>query len=140
VSGESNDDGHARMAERGKPEDPGSASSSNGFARELTGRLLLGGLGAVALTAERVDALVDALVSRGGLQRDQARSVVDEVTSRWRADSGRFGRASAGAQGILRELGVVTRSELEDLELRLAQLEHRLRLLETRANPPRTSG
>jgi BMFP domain-containing protein YqiC len=32
--------------------------------------------------------------------------------------------------GLFRELGLVTRDELEELELRVAQLEHRLRLLE----------
>jgi BMFP domain-containing protein YqiC len=32
--------------------------------------------------------------------------------------------------GLFRELGLVTRAELEELELRLAQVEHRLRLLE----------
>ena len=32
--------------------------------------------------------------------------------------------------GIFRELGLVTREEWEELELRVAQLEHRVRLLE----------
>ena len=36
----------------------------------------------------------------------------------------------ASMQGVLRELGLVLRSEYEELELRVAQLEHRLRLLE----------
>ena len=31
---------------------------------------------------------------------------------------------------MLRQLGVVTREELDELELRVAQLEHRLRLVE----------
>jgi BMFP domain-containing protein YqiC len=34
-------------------------------------------------------------------------------------------------QGALRELGLVTREEWDELELRVAQLEHRLRLVET---------
>ena len=34
-------------------------------------------------------------------------------------------------EAVARELGLVKREELEALELRLAQLEHRLRLLET---------
>ena len=33
--------------------------------------------------------------------------------------------------GLFRELGLVTRGELEELELRVAQLEHRLRLVES---------
>jgi BMFP domain-containing protein YqiC len=32
---------------------------------------------------------------------------------------------------VFRELGLVTRREVEELELRVAQLEHRLRLVES---------
>ena len=110
---------------------PGNGS----LARDLAERMLLGGVGVVALTAERVDSLVDALVARGGMQRDQARSVVEDVAARWRADTRRFGGSGSSAQRALRELGLVTRGELEELELRLAQLEHRLRLLEAEPKP-----
>ena len=34
-------------------------------------------------------------------------------------------------QDLARELGLVTREEWDELELRVAQLEHRLRLLES---------
>ena len=33
-------------------------------------------------------------------------------------------------RALVRELGLVTRDEIDELELRVAQLEHRLRLLE----------
>ena len=52
-------------------------------------------------------------------------------------------RVSSGASGALRsfadELGLVSRDDLDELELRVAQLEHRLRLLEPPhdAQPPR---
>jgi BMFP domain-containing protein YqiC len=36
---------------------------------------------------------------------------------------------------VLHELGLVTRDEWEELELRVAQLEHRLRLVEGRPRP-----
>jgi BMFP domain-containing protein YqiC len=39
-------------------------------------------------------------------------------------------RAGAGLEGVFKQLGLVSRSEFEELELRLAQLEHRLRLVE----------
>ena len=43
-------------------------------------------------------------------------------------------RVSSGAAGALRafadELGLVSRDDLDELELRVAQLEHRLKLLE----------
>ena len=99
--------------------------------RELLEQLLLAGVGAVSLTAERAEELVDSLVERGGVQRDEARAAVYDLVSRWRGDATRVTeRAGAGMQGMLREFGLVLRSEFEELELRLAQLEHRLKLVE----------
>jgi polyhydroxyalkanoate synthesis regulator phasin len=99
--------------------------------RDLAEKVVLAGVGAVALTAERVDALSEELAARGGMGREEARAVVEELVGRWRSEGVRLGeRTGAGLAGLFRELGLVTREELEELELRLAQLEHRLRLLE----------
>jgi polyhydroxyalkanoate synthesis regulator phasin len=99
-------------------------------------RLALALVGAVALTAERADELADTLAARGGMSRDEVRAWIDEATTRWRGDAVRVGeKAGATLHGALRELGLVTREEWDDLELRVAQLEHRLRLVETQ--PPR---
>ena len=99
-------------------------------------RLALAFVGAVALTAERADELADALSERGGLSRDEVRGWIDEATTRWRGDAARVGeRAGQTLQGALRELGVVTRDEWDDLDLRVAQLEHRLKLVESRPRP-----
>ena len=102
-------------------------------------RLALALVGAVALTAERADELADTLAERGGMSKDEVRAWIDEATTRWRGDAVRVGeRAGATLHGALRELGLVTRDEWDELELRVAQLEHRLRLLESRprAVPP----
>jgi polyhydroxyalkanoate synthesis regulator phasin len=99
--------------------------------RELLERLVLAAVGAVALTAERAEQLADELSERGGMRRDDARALVEDLTSRWRGDAVRVSeRFGAGAAAAFRELGLVTRGEFEELELRVAQLEHRLRLLE----------
>jgi polyhydroxyalkanoate synthesis regulator phasin len=62
---------------------------------------------------------------------DTLEELVLELPSRVRGTRERF---SEGALAVLRsitdELDLVTRDELEELELRVAQLEHRLRLLE----------
>jgi polyhydroxyalkanoate synthesis regulator phasin len=73
-------------------------------------RLVLALVGAVSLTAERADELADSLAARGGMSKE----------------------------GAFRELGLVTRDEWDELELRVAQIEHRLRLVEgrPRAVPP----
>ena len=99
--------------------------------RELAEKLILAGVGAVALTAERADALAEELSSRGALGREEARSLVDELMGRWRNESIRLGeRTGSGLTGLFHEVGLVTRNEFEELELRIAQLEHRLRLVE----------
>jgi polyhydroxyalkanoate synthesis regulator phasin len=105
-------------------------------ARGLIERLALASLGVIALTAERADELAESLAQRGGMSKEDARARIDEVTNRWRGDAVRVGeRAGATLSGALKELGLVTRDEWDDLELRVAQIEHRLRLLEARPRP-----
>ena len=73
------------------------------------------------------------IVALLGVRLDEARSLLDEATSRWRGDALRIGEGSRQRlQDVFRELGVVTRADWDELELRVAQLEHRLRLLEDR--------
>jgi len=99
--------------------------------RELAERLGLAAVGAVALTAERIDELAGELAERGGMRRDEVRALIEDVAARWRGDATRLTeRAGQGLQGVFSQLGLVPREELEELELRLAQVEHRLRLLE----------
>jgi polyhydroxyalkanoate synthesis regulator phasin len=105
--------------------------------RELVERLFLAGVGAVALTAERADALAEDLAEKGGLRTEEARDLIDDATARWRGEAGRVGeRASVALDGLFAELGLVTKDHFEELELRVAQLEHRLRLVEERREEP----
>jgi polyhydroxyalkanoate synthesis regulator phasin len=118
------------MAERGNN------SNNNVGLWELAEEALLAGVGAVAITKERADELVGELTQKGKLTQEDARELVDEAMGRWRGDALRMGeRAGATLSGVFRELGLVTRREHEELELRLAQLEHRLRLIEGRPKP-----
>jgi len=104
--------------------------------RELAEQAVLAAVGAVSLTAERVDALADELADRGGLRRDEARALVRDLATRWRGDTMRVTeRAGSTLQTALKQVGLALREEVEDLELRVAQLEHRVRLLE--GSPPR---
>ena len=94
-------------------------------------RLALALVGAVALTAERADELAESLAERGGMSKEEVRVWIDEATTRWRGDSVRATeRAGSTIHGALRQLGLALREEVEELELRVAQLEHRVRLLE----------
>jgi polyhydroxyalkanoate synthesis regulator phasin len=74
---------------------------------------------------------LERIVTLLGLRLDEVRSLLDDATSRWRGDALRVGEGSKRRiNEIARELGLVTRDQWDELELRVAQLEHRLRLLE----------
>jgi polyhydroxyalkanoate synthesis regulator phasin len=67
----------------------------------------------------------------GGLLLDTLEELILELPSRVRGSRTRFSEgALAVLRGIADELNLVTRDDLDELELRVAQLEHRLRLLE----------
>jgi polyhydroxyalkanoate synthesis regulator phasin len=103
------------------------ASASNDLAQSI----LLAGLGAVSLTKEKAESLLDDLVRRGS---GETSSEPDEASGAPRAGGpGLTERASSALRGLFQELGLVTEPTIDELELRVAQLEHRLRLLERKA-------
>ena len=79
------------------------------------------------------DSDLDRLLAVLGPRLDELRSLFDELSGRWRGDaiSVREG-TKRRVQELARDLGLVTREEWDELELRVAQLEHRLRLIEDR--------
>jgi polyhydroxyalkanoate synthesis regulator phasin len=59
--------------------------------------------------------------------------LVAELPSRVRGSRERVSEQTISTlRTLVRELGAISRDEFEELELRVAQLEHRLRLLEQR--------
>jgi polyhydroxyalkanoate synthesis regulator phasin len=113
---------------------PGRDPGENGRTlREQAERLVLAAIGAASLTGERADQLADELARKAGIRRDEALELIREVTDGWRREAGRLGeRTTDAAQRVVRDIGLVTREEFEELELRVAQVEHRLKLLERR--------
>jgi polyhydroxyalkanoate synthesis regulator phasin len=73
------------------------------------------------------------MAARGSSQLllDTVEELLAELPSRLRGSRERFSESALSVlRGITDELNLVTRDELDELELRVAQLEHRLRLLE----------
>jgi polyhydroxyalkanoate synthesis regulator phasin len=68
---------------------------------------------------------------------DTVEELLAELPSRVRGSRERFSEGALSAlRGIADELNLVTREELDELELRVAQLEHRLKLLEAPRDLP----
>jgi polyhydroxyalkanoate synthesis regulator phasin len=73
------------------------------------------------------------MAARGSskLLLDTLEELIAELPSRLRGSRERFSESALSAlRGITDELNLVTRDELDELELRVAQLEHRMKLLE----------
>jgi polyhydroxyalkanoate synthesis regulator phasin len=76
---------------------------------------------------------LDRLIGMIGPKLDELRALVDEATTRWRGDAQRFGEGSRQRLNtFFYEMGLITREDWDELDLRVAQLEHRVRLIEDR--------
>jgi polyhydroxyalkanoate synthesis regulator phasin len=93
--------------------------------------LLLAGIGFATLGLEAADELADDLARRLGVDRDAMRGAVRDTLQAWRSEAERLGmRRDEAFEVALAKAGLVRREEIDDLALRVAQLEHRIRLLE----------
>lgn len=80
---------------------------------------------------------LERLIALLGPRLDDVRSLLDDASSRWRGDAVRAGEGTRRRLlDLARELGLVTREEWDELELRVAQLEHRLKLVEDKPQQP----
>jgi polyhydroxyalkanoate synthesis regulator phasin len=120
-----------------------------GTISETFERLVLLQIGAAAASRERIEEVVESLIEQGRIQREEGKTLVDQVAGRARErSSGARSLMDATAQQGLRKAGLPTRDDYEDLIFRVEQLEHRVRLLEDRpvgppssvAPPPRAGG
>ncbi len=93
--------------------------------------ILLAGIGWATTSVEAMEELADDLARRVGVERDAMRAALRDTVASWRAELERVGaRRDEAMDRALAKAGLARREEVEDLALRVAQLEHRLRLLE----------
>ena len=112
-----------------------------GTVGETFERLILLQIGAAAATRERIEEVVEGLIEQGRIQRDEGRTLVDQVAGRARERSaGARSLLDASVQQGLRRGGLPTREDYEDLVFRVEQLEHRVRMLEDRPTAPPGAG
>ncbi|HZJ02087.1 MAG TPA: hypothetical protein VFE20_00155 [Thermoleophilia bacterium] len=99
--------------------------------RDIIERTLLVGLGAASLTKERLQKVADEFVRRGQLSAEDGRALVEGLAARSREEArSALKSADSSVQTVFRELGIASRRELEELDFKLRQIEHRLALLE----------
>jgi len=112
-----------------------SAANSNQGVRDLIERVFLVGVGAATLTKDRIQSIADEFVRRGQLSGEEGKDLVEKLVARSREEAHiAMQRADSSMQGTYRSLGLATKRELEDVEFRIRQLEHRMQLLECGAD------
>ncbi len=110
--------------------------------REAVEQAIFVAVGAASLTRERAQAIVDDLVRRGQMTDEEGRLTVDGLMARVRASGDQAGlmdKIEGGVHGLLRELGIAQRDDIADVDQRIAELEHRVRLLEEAAGTTPTA-
>ena len=84
---------------------------------------------------------LDRLFAALGPKVDELRSLIDDLATRWRGDAVRLGEETRQrVNSVFYELGLITREDWDDLDLRVAQLEHRVRLIEQRLDADGDAG
>lgn len=120
---------------QGTTNESSSSSGGSGSIRDVIERAFLAGIGAAALTKDHIQELVDDLVRKGQITTEEGREVADRLLKRSREEAkGALKKADSSLQGVFRDMGLVARSEWEDLDFRLRQLEMRVELLEKAAD------
>jgi len=109
----------------------GAMSAEPAHEPRTVSELLLAGIGWATLSVEAIEEIADDLARRVGVERDAMREAVSDTVASWRSELERVGaRRDEAMERALAKAGLARREEVEDLALRVAQLEHRLRLLE----------
>ncbi len=103
--------------------------------KDLVERTFLAGMGAAALTKDRVQDLVEELVNRGQINADEGRAVMERLVTRSREEArAALKKADSSLHTAYRELGLSSQRDFDEIVLRLQQLEHRVQLLEAQSD------
>jgi poly(hydroxyalkanoate) granule-associated protein len=107
--------------------------TSTSFVEALR-KLLLAGIGAVALSRDETEAFVNRLVERGELAQKDAEKLLREVQSKLRRSTPNVGaqaekvgsRVEQGMEEFLNRLNIPSKRDIEDLSAKIAQLAARV--------------
>lgn len=94
---------------------------------ESSRRVLLAGIGAIALAQDEIEDFVDKLVERGEIAEKDGKKLVREVMEKrrkhtWRAE----GEMNKHVQDILDHLNVPTKSDIESISEKIAALSKKV--------------
>lgn len=95
--------------------------------RELLEQSVLMGLGAVSLTRETAQNLVDEMVKRGQAQREEASDMVEQLLKRGERERNALRKlVREEVQEVLKELQIPTHADIKAIDKKLDAILHKL--------------
>jgi polyhydroxyalkanoate synthesis regulator phasin len=106
---------------------------------EMLERVFLIGIGAASLTRDKVSELVDELVQRGQLTREQGEKILDQTAEKAIDEAAAMkGNVSEAFQDALRAMGIANNGQIDELERRISVLESKVYGKPSRIEEPGT--
>lgn len=94
---------------------------------DMLERVFLLGVGAASITREKVQELVDELVKKGQLTKEEGEALLDKTAERAREQSVNIKEMASDAyQDTLRTMNIARQEQIEELEHRIAVLESKV--------------
>jgi len=92
--------------------------------RTLFERSVLAGIGVLSMTHEKAQKIVDELIRRGEVQKDEAKDWVERLVQRGDEERQSLRKLIHDeVKSSLDELGLVTKQDLQDLESKIETLD-----------------
>ena len=94
---------------------------------ETVRKVMLIGLGAAVMSRDKIQQVMNDLVARGDVTKEEGKKLLDEFTSRAEeAGKNLNERIRTQIRRTLKDLGIADRNRIAALEARIAELERRL--------------
>lgn len=91
-------------------------------------KTLSAGIGAVSMTKDKAEKYVDELVEKGQVKKEEAKKLVTEMVERGEQEKSSI-KDLVGKElnNLKKEMGLVTKQDIEKLEERIVKLEAKLK-------------
>ena len=94
---------------------------------DIIKKAMLLGLGVISLTKEKAEELVDDLIKRGEVTREERFKMVDKLLKEAEKQERELvGKISETVQKVITDLGLPTKKDLDEISKRLEAIEKRI--------------
>ena len=94
---------------------------------DIVKKAMLLGLGVISLTKEKAEEVVDDLIKRGEVSREERFKMVDKLLKEAEKQEEELtGKISEIVQKAITKIGLATKKDLEDILKRLEEIEKRI--------------